>query len=182
MSKATKGFMSKAEIEKAIVSVATRGKNLDRDIQLAGLSILNHVQEHGEVSLAVKLLNALPKGSRRTALVQWFLMFGKISVNTDKATSKDFPLLFRKDGKTDLVGATETPWFDCKPEANIADVFNFQKSFDTLLNRLKHAAASGQKIEGDQAMIDAVLALGTRGVQAPSTEMDDTEQDQTAEV
>lgn len=152
-------FMDKAAIEKAIVSVANRGKKLDADIQTAGLSILNHVQQHGEVSLCNKLFNALPKGARRNALVEWFLKYGKVQVNTDKATAKEFPLVFRKDGKTDIDGAVKQPWYDCKPEKAVIDEFDFSKNLASLISHIKRATEQGVAIKGNEELVAAVLAM-----------------------
>ena len=151
--------MTKAEIEKAITSVANRGKKLDADIQLAGLNILAHVDVHGDVSLVNKLYHALPKGSRRNALVEWFLMFGKVAVNADKATAKEFPLVFRKDGKTDTNAAMATPWYDCRPEPSVQEAFDFNKNLTSLINHIKRATDKGLAIKGNEELIKAVLAM-----------------------
>ena len=151
--------MTKAEIEKAITSVANRGKKLDADIQLAGLNILAHVDAHGEVSLVNKLYHALPKGSRRNALVEWFLMFGKVAVNPDKATAKEFPLVFRKDGKTDTNAAMATPWYDCRPEPSVQEAFDFSKNLASLINHIKSATDKGMPIKGNEELVKAILSM-----------------------
>lgn len=80
MDNAMTKYMSAAEINKAIASIHTRGKKLDADIQTAGLSILNHANEHGDSTLADKLVLALPKGSRKLALTEWLLEIGRAHV------------------------------------------------------------------------------------------------------
>lgn len=161
-------FMAKAEIEKAIASVANRGKKLDADIQKAGLSILNHIQANGEVSLANKLWHALPKGARRNALVEWFLKYGKISVNTNKEQAKEFPLVFRKDGKTDISGAQAQPWYDCKPEKAPIEEFDFSAALARMIKQIKAATEQGIAIKGNEAAVAAVLALEGKLNAAPT--------------
>lgn len=151
--------MTKAEIEKAITSVANRGKKLDDDIQLAGLNILAHVDTHGEVSLANKLYHALPKGSRRNALVEWFLMYGKITINTDKESAKEFPLVFRKDGSTDTDAASAMPWYNCKPEKSVQEEFDFSKNLTSLINHIKRATDKGMPIKGNEELVKAILSM-----------------------
>ncbi len=104
-----------AAITKAIASIANRGKKLDNDIQLAGLSVLNHIQLHGDVTVANKLFDALPKGARRLALAEWFFAFGKLSANTDKASVKEgVHFVHDKSKSTALAGATEMPWYQMR--------------------------------------------------------------------
>jgi len=164
-------FMDKAGIEKAIESVHNRGKKLDGDIQGAGLSILNHIQQYGEVSLAIKLFQALPKGSRRNALADWFMKFGKVTLNTDKASSKEFPFVFFKGGETDLEGAAAMAWYDCKPEKELLVEFDVQAKVMNLIAQVRKAVSSGIDLKGDTRMIQALLEL--EGVAAkPAAEVE----------
>lgn len=119
-------FMDKAGIEKAIKSIAARGLSLDKDIQVAGISILAHISQHKEVSLFKKLYDAMPKGSRAKALIHWAISYGQVSVNFDKKTSKAQPFLFNGEKILDLQGASEKPWFDCKKEKSPAEEFSFE--------------------------------------------------------
>lgn len=126
----------------AIASIKTRGAKLDNDIQLTGLSILAHIQKHREVSLFGQLYDAMPKGSRKNALLKWAVAFGCITVNMDKDTCKAQPFLFNKERAdsekgTDLQGATDKPWFLFKPEATPRDEF----SFDEALAKLQELVA-----------------------------------------
>lgn len=147
-TKATFKSMDVAACNVAIASIAKRGAKLDADIQTVGLNILNHVAEHREVSLVLKLYNAMPKGSRRNALADWFQRFGQVTVNTDKASAKERPFLFAKDKTTDVQGAIATAWYECKPEKELADEFNFAAQLAALLKRAESAREHGVKIVG----------------------------------
>lgn len=136
------------QILTAIQHVAINGKCLDESVQSIGLDILQHVEAHGEVSLACKLLKALPKGARAKALADWFQKFGKIIVNTDKATAKQFPLVFNKEGKTDLEGAAAKEWYKCKPDRPLAEEFDFAAQLSALLKRAADAQAKGLTVKG----------------------------------
>lgn len=124
--KFTKG-MAQAQIVEAIRSIQGRGQKLDNDIQLTGLSILAHIQQHREVSLFNKLYQAMPAGSRRNALAKWALELGQVSVNMDKATAKERPFIFDKEKETKLDKAEQYPWYNFKPEAAPAEAFSFDK-------------------------------------------------------
>ena len=139
----------------AIANIKINGKVLDQSIQEVGLSVLYHVGVNREVSLAIKLLNAMPKGSRRNALIEWFIQFGMIAVNTDKATAKERPLVFDRDRVTNLEGAAAKPWFTCRPERPAAEVFDVEAKLRQLLKQLESARAKGLKVRGAK-YIDAM--------------------------
>lgn len=140
------------QILTAIQHVAINGKALDESVQSIGLDILQHVDAHGEVSLACKLLKALPKGARAKALADWFQTYGKITVNTDKTTAKQFPLVFNKDGKTNLEGAAAKQWYKCKPDRPLAVEFDFAAQLSALLKRAAEAEAKGMTVKGVEAL------------------------------
>lgn len=145
----------------AISNIKISGKALDAAVQDVGLSVLVHVQEHREASLAVKLLNALPKGARKAALVAWFTNYGMISVNRDKVTAKERPLVFNAEAKTDLEEAAKKPWFKSAPEKPVSEMFDFQAQLLSLMKRADEAAKKGQSVAGaDQlAKIRAMVAV-----------------------
>lgn len=147
------------QILTAIQHVAINGKALDESVQSIGLDILQHVDAHGEVSLACKLLKALPKGARAKALADWFQMYGKIIVNTDKATAKQFPLVFHKEGKTDLEGAAAKQWYKCKPDRPLADEFDFAGKMQALLRQAQAARDAGKPVIGAD-VLDKLLTMG----------------------
>lgn len=156
----TSKYMNVATIEKAIVTVAKTGKALDDLIQMTGLSILNHIQQHGEASLLVKLYTALPRGARKKALLDWSCKYGAVTLNVDDKGKVDklIPLVFKKGRPTDLVGATAEPWFECAPE-KIEDVdFDFAGLLAMLLAKADKAEAKGLPIKGLERLAAVRLA------------------------
>lgn len=146
------------QILAAIQHVAITGKGLDDSVQSIGLDILQHVELHGEVSLACKLLKALPKGARAKALADWFQRFGKIAVNTDKATAKQFPLVYCKEGRTDLEGAAAKPWYTCRPDRPLSEEFDFAGKMQALLRQAQAAREAGKTVKGAD-ILDKLLAM-----------------------
>lgn len=140
------------QILTAIQHIAITGKGLDQAVQSVGLDVLQHVDQHGEVSLANKLLKALPKGARAKALADWFQRFGKIAVNTDKATAKEFPLVFDKARTTDVEQATTTPWYTCRQDKPLAVEFDFAGQLASLIKRAQAAQAKGLPIKGAEQL------------------------------
>jgi hypothetical protein len=144
----------------AIQQIKITGKGLDDTIQSVGLSVLQHVEAHREASLAIKLLKALPKGSRSNALIDWMTQCGMLSVNLNKLTAKEFPLVFNKEGKTDLERAAAKAWYKWKPEASPVLEFDFGAKLSALLKAVADAQAKGVTVKGVEmlAQVQASVA------------------------
>ena len=158
-------YMNAAEINKAIASIATSGKKLDADIQAAGLSIIHHADAHGDSTLADKLVQALPRGSRKLALVEWMLAFAKLRL-LDKANPDDASRIaagsffaYDKTKRTDLESAAQKPWYDFKPEAPVLTAFDAQAAVQGVLAKLTKAVAGGVEIENRAHALEAAQKL-----------------------
>lgn len=153
-------LITAADIQKAITSIAGRGAKLDGDIQKTGLAVLSHVDAHGDTTLADKLVQAMPKGGRKLALVEWMLAYGKV-IKLDKSADKDavaMGRLFKHDAtkKTDIQGATDTPWTEFKREADVLTAFDAQAAVQGLFKRITKAKQDGLTITNkEQALKDA---------------------------
>jgi hypothetical protein len=146
-------------ISKAINSINTRGRKLDNDIQLAGMSVINHVELHGDITLVNRLVDAMPNGSRVNALRSWISAFGKVIYNEE---TKSFD--YNKLGKTDLDGGAEKVWFEFKPEAEFS--FDLAKAFASLL---KSAENAGKKAKSDAIKIDPALLTKLQAITPATT-------------
>lgn len=156
--------MSVKDIDAGIKSLANRGKKFDADVQNIALSIIAHTEAHSDYTKAEALYAALPAGSRRASLVQWFLAFGKIraldpKVVEDKAKMDAGAIFaFDRDKRTDMEGAHKTMWHSMgKPEARPSEVFDVQKAAMSLLARMRKAQAAGVPIKGDTDKLHAAL-------------------------
>lgn len=130
-----------AAINEACAQISTQGKALDDYIQYTGLSVLNHVELHGDVTVVNRLYQNMPKGSRRAALTEWLLAHGKIIANPDPKSSKEHPFLYDKSKQTVLAAAAEKPWFEFKPDRDPIACFDLQQALRSLLSRAKKAGA-----------------------------------------
>lgn len=143
-------------LDKAIASIALRGKKLDADIQLAGLSALNHLDLHGDMGPLTRLFFALPKGARGNALMDWAQTFGKVTINVGP-DRKEKPFLYNKEGKTDLGGATEKPWYECKPTKDPATEFSLAGMLARVIKQAEKAANEGVTLDANHDEIMAKL-------------------------
>ena len=104
-------FTTKATLVAAITDISVTGKKLDGMIWVAAVSVMAHVEKHGDITLAQSLVDAMPKGSRVNALLAYLENFSKLA--WDAADKK---LVFSKDRKTDIEGAMAVSWVEFKPE------------------------------------------------------------------
>lgn len=151
-------------IEKAIDSIKGRGARLDTDIQNAGLAVLLHASEHGDTTLCDRLFNAMPKGARRLALVEWVLAFGQVRVLTQKTDAARLKAghVFGMDRTKvlNIAGAEAKPWHEMRKEAAPATAFDVQAQVKSLLTRLQAAKSAGLELRGEseaKAMLESFL-------------------------
>lgn len=156
------------KIAAAITSIKGRGTKLDADIQLAGLSVLQHAKNTGDTTLADRLVDAMPKGARKLALVEWLLAFGTFrKIDASTKAGKDAIAagrLFQHDGTRvlNLDGAMAKEWHEFRKEPAPHTAFDAQASTKTLLKKLQDAAVAGLTVEGKieaAANLRAALAL-----------------------
>lgn len=162
---AVKLIVGAAAIDKAIASIKNRGAKLDGDIQIAALSVLSHIDQHGDYTVSDRLLSAMPKGVRRNALVGWMVAYGKVAL-LDKKLPEDAEKIkaggvfkFDREKQTDMATAEATPWHTFKhTDGAPTEVFDVQKAVTQLLKRVQAMQAKGTKIEHAE-MVEALAKL-----------------------
>lgn len=99
-------------INTAISSIEKRGKALESDIHVCAVSIIAHTEKHGDITLANRLINAIPNLARKNALRDWFQAFGKFSYSQD---AKE--MTYDKRKSTNETEAAAMPFWEFKAEA-----------------------------------------------------------------
>lgn len=152
-----------AEIKKAITSINNRGAKLDADIHKAGVAVLAHASEHGDTTLADSLVNAMPKGGRKLALVEWMLAHGQIAKLDPKADKDAIASgrIFKLDRTRtlDIEGAIKDSWVEFKKEAAVHTAFDAQAAVKAVLARLKAANEKGLTVENKALALAEAQAL-----------------------
>lgn len=155
ITKATKPAFSliegKTQIEKVIASLQSRGKKYEQELHQCAVSCLNHAGLHGDITLARKLLAAIPAGMRKNALRDWFIAMGKFTWNAETKT-----LDFDKQKATLLEEAIVTPFWTFKPETDYVP-FDLTKALNVLLARAKKAQEKGEIVPMDK--LDAIAKI-----------------------
>ncbi len=143
----------KAELVKLIDSIKGRGARLDADIQLAGLSCLDHLAKHGDIGQINRLYLALGKGARKAALTSWLLAYGGVVANTEKDKA-DKPFIYTKDKETNVQAASQDPWYDHKPDQAPDEVFDLAKALEAIVKK-----AAGKTLVHGELLTDVQAML-----------------------
>lgn len=107
-----------AGISSAIATIRTNSADVQALIHETAVSVLAHVRDHGDTTLAVRLANAMSSGTRREGLAAWFYKFSgdqmRLTV-TDGAWSCKLKNGWSKD-KFDVEGSMEVDFGDLTKE------------------------------------------------------------------
>lgn len=148
------------KLDELITTIGTNGKVMDENIHTAACSCLDHFANHGNTSLASRLVGAMPKSGRRKALVYWFTQFGPLSFDEKAGT---FSKAKGKKGNDPVRvdDAVKTPFWEYTVEKNPAP-FDIMKELARFKAKYNKAKDSGEAknvdlnlfIAGLQAMVE----------------------------
>lgn len=112
-------ILDQAACGKRIERIRKVGQALQKEIHLVAVSTLAHIRDHGDYTLAVKLLDALPNGQRVKALAHWYGHFSQSAAtfSFDKSGGWGCKLLkARTPEMFDIDGAYRTSFADLVAE------------------------------------------------------------------
>lgn len=115
----TFNIISQADCQKKIARIKRIGHTLQGEIHAVAVSTLAHIRDHGDYTLAVQLLDALPNGQRVKALAHWYGHFsnGAATFSFDKSGGWGCKLLkARTPEMFDVTGAYMTSFADLVAE------------------------------------------------------------------
>jgi hypothetical protein len=151
---------SAALVAKHILSIQARGAKLDNDIHSGAMACLFHADKHGDITLMNRLLMAMPKSTRRNALAQWAVAFGKFQPNEDKSTAESAPLAFAKSKTTDITAALAKPFWDFRNVREGTSEWLFSDYIQGVMKTLAaHAIKEGPEAAKAKAALDAVKGV-----------------------
>lgn len=141
-------------INTAIENIKASGKKLDALIHQVAVSCINHVELHGDIRVCNRLIDSMPKSSRRLALIKWFEDYGKLSYTTE---TKNFA--YDNNKETDLTTAQAVPFWEHTKEQNPM-IFDLDKAINNLIKRAESAMNKEQEV--DKAKYEALLKLAPK--------------------
>jgi hypothetical protein len=133
--------MEKTIILKRIGAISKGAAKLVKDIQEVAVACAVHAVQHGDVTLADQLVDAVSKGMRRNSLRAWFelkapmyLPKGKDKFAFDAERAKALKAL----SNDELVAQLDSlKWEDAKPEAAVVSVFDVSEAVDKFMKRIE---------------------------------------------
>lgn len=141
-------------IKAAIASISRRGKILDHDIHVAGVSCLKHHSLHHDTTVLDQLVQAMPKGSRKSVFCEWAVTYGAVRL-LDRANPADADRIAKgqlfvgdRTKTFNEVEAIAVKWYDVKPEPDLLTTWDAAKAAAAFLKQIQKAEKSGAVIEG----------------------------------
>lgn len=130
----------KRDILKRINSIRTRGKKMDRDIHETAVLCLVHAREYDDITLLSKLTAAMPKSTRRKALIAWANAHAPVNFQTKTEQFK----LKKKRSQSDwhVDEADAVPFWEFTKEKAPAQ-YDLNKAINGFVNSLKKAREQG---------------------------------------
>lgn len=104
-------LFSKADMDSAIVKVKTDGEAYMQLVHKTGCSAILHAQDSGDSHYMTKLVNALPKGLRKNAMIDWFMEFTPFDWE-GKGENARFVKNKSKSREFNLEAALAKPFYD----------------------------------------------------------------------
>ena len=154
-------IMTAGEITTAIGRIAASGKVLQARIHTVAVSTLAHIRDHGDTTLAVRLLDALANGQRLNALAFWYSRFSNGKAVFSKGKDGQWKCNLNKERSPedfDIEAADATNFADLtkEPKVEPMDI----KAFEKLLKRIgdNDGCFPGTTIEKVQPAVRALAA------------------------
>jgi hypothetical protein len=152
--------MSKDLILKKIGAIGKGAKKLTADIQACAVDCAVHAVQHGDVTLADQLVEALGKGMRRASLRAWFERHAPMYLPKGKdkfAFDSDRAKTMRKIAEPDLrESLMALPWEEAKPEEPVVSVFDVSEAVDKFIKRLEKQVAEANVTIKNRKLLEEI--------------------------
>jgi hypothetical protein len=129
------------EILKRIGTIGKAAKKLTADIQETAVDCAIHAVQHGDITLADQLVDALGKGMRRASLRAWFernapmyLPKGKDKFAYDAERAGKLKAIPEPELRESLMALA---WEEAKAEEPVVSVFDVSEAFDKFIKRIE---------------------------------------------
>ena len=146
----------KRKLAASITGIAKRGKALDEDIHQCAVSALHHAAEHGDLTFLRRIVDAMPKSSRRLALIHWATNHAPVKYQKKDGQFK--VIKSKNQAENWLVNtAMETPFWDFSKERKPLP-FDINRYAKSVMSRLEKALAKGEATPEDVATLRKQIA------------------------
>lgn len=154
-------MLDKKQIVARIKSIGKISATLQDSIHEVACSIVGHALQHGDVTLADSLVQAMGKGTRHQAIVTWLETFGPFTFKKNEDGSHSFALNRKKRAEFDgrapnevveslLAGET---WYDYTKES-VKSIYDVEKMVANVINAAAAKVKKGEQILGSELVSD----------------------------
>ncbi len=165
---------SSKAINTQITAVRTAFGKINNLVQSAALAVMVHAQQYGDCTGAARLLDAMPKSSRRGLVQTFFQRYSPIAVHLDTKTGKMKAHLRNTESKAyspfNIEAARANPWYampEADKEPEILTLEDFKSSAERFVARMKkmaedteHVAKADRKVVGETVKkLEAMLTV-----------------------
>lgn len=149
----------KTDVDTLIKQAITSAATMQKKVQIAAVSILQHAHKHGDYTKANDLVNGLGTGVRAAALVEWFSTYGGLTV---KEGEEGFSGWAGADHiKDNFQDAKATMWWTLKPVSPFK-AFDLEAAIASLVKKAEKAAADTEHAKENN--VDAELLAKLRAL------------------
>lgn len=158
-------------IARSIASIAKSAADVQTAIHETAVSCLAHVRDHGDTTLAMRLLTVLPSGQRRKTLAAWFKVYstGKMNIAQDKHGVWQCKLKDRTAEDFRVDEAMDCDYGDLEPEQRsekpktlkdlVAAIARFTKNDKTVeIDGVLQPVVSAELVRAAQKALSAITA------------------------
>ena len=140
-------MLTVSQINAKLKTIAKNRDKINAELQTLAVSIIGHICEHGDTTLADRLLDAMGKGLDRQAMVLYLEDMG--AVRFDKGTGK-FVLSKKKRAEMefdeDYLTSEDAPkWYEyAKAKGALSSTFDLEAKIAALLKQMAKKEESGE--------------------------------------
>lgn len=160
------------DLNSLIKSIANRGKLLDRDLHIAGVSALYHAYTHGSTAFAQQLVEAIGSSGRKGALKKWLFHFGCFMVKEDNKTFGIDKDLKAKGYDAIAKDAIETPFWELTADKDDQEFVDAMAQVQSLIKRLTTAKTKGKLRAEDEAVLAKLAMVAPAVISNSGAEID----------
>lgn len=160
------------DLNTLIKSIGNRGKLLDRDLHVAGVSALYHAYTHGSTAFAQQLVEAIGSSGRKGALKKWLFHFGCFIFKEDNKTfgiDKDLKV---KGFDAISKDAIATPFWELTTDKDDVEFVDAMQQVRSLIKRLTTAKQNGKLRAEDEAVLAKLAMVAPAVISNSGAEID----------
>lgn len=166
--------MNEKKIDAAIAAVKASGAAFNSLVHDTAVAILEHAQKTGDCTRALALVEAMPKSTKRGAVIGWFADYSPIGMNVKERKVRFHKPEAKAYRPFDVKKAKANPWFERdevkKEDLPDTTLEQAHKYVFQLAAKLQKRLDEGEVAANDREAVGAVIldlkALGAKQYRA----------------